>query len=83
MISGAVTETRTKFQECAHVTDPAEIDKLCDDAMDAAKFMRDMVVQAKLNERGNYAMQVEEEHLSKDGSVTAQAPEDVVKPGDC
>lgn len=42
------------LQECAHVTDPAEIDKLCDEAMDAAKFMRDMVVQAKLNERGNY-----------------------------
>jgi hypothetical protein len=42
------------LQECASVSDPTEVERLCDEAMDAAKFLREMIVQAKLNERGNY-----------------------------
>lgn len=42
------------MQESADVHQPAEIDRLCEDALDAAKFLRETIVQAKLNERGNY-----------------------------
>ncbi len=41
-------------QECKDVRDPTEIDRLCDEALDAAKFLKETIVQAKLNERGNY-----------------------------
>lgn len=45
-------------QSSSGVTDPAEIDKLCAEGRDAAKFLTQYVVQAELNERGNYG-----EHL--------------------
>ena len=41
-------------QGSSGVTDPAEIDKLCAEGRDAAKFLTQYVVQAELNERGNY-----------------------------
>ena len=41
-------------QGSAGVTDPAAIDKLCAEGRDAAKFLTQYVVQAELNERGNY-----------------------------
>ena len=43
-------------QAAAAVVDPAQIDALCDEALDAAGFLRDHVVQAQLNDRGNYSM---------------------------
>ena len=43
-------------QESAQVTDPAQVDQLCDEAVDVAGFIRDHVVQAELNERGNYGV---------------------------
>ena len=36
------------------MTDPAQIDKLCAEGRDAARFLTQYVVQAELNERGNY-----------------------------
>lgn len=50
----SVVQNVRYLQECASVSDPTEVERLCDEAMDAAKFLREMIVQAKLNERGNY-----------------------------
>jgi len=44
-------------QGSSGVTDPAEIEKLCAEGRDAAKFLTQYVVQAELNERGNYGKQ--------------------------
>ena len=43
-------------QGSSGVTDPAEIDKLCAEGRDAAKFLTQYVVQAELNDRGNYGV---------------------------
>lgn len=47
------------MQASAAVTDPAEVDKLCAEGMDAANFLTTYVVQAELNERGNYGVFLE------------------------
>ena len=44
-------------QGSSGVTDPAKIEKLCAEGRDAAKFLTQYVVQAELNERGNYGKQ--------------------------
>ena len=36
------------------MTDPARAAALCNEALDAAQFIRDNVAQARLNDRGNY-----------------------------
>ena len=41
-------------QESASVTDPQEVDRLCGEAHEAAEFLKSFVVQAALNERGNF-----------------------------
>jgi hypothetical protein len=46
------------LQAAASVTDPAEVEKLCNEGMDAANFLTTYVVQAELNERGNYGAPV-------------------------
>jgi hypothetical protein len=45
-------------QASAGVSDPAAVDKLCAEGRDAAKFLTQYVVQAELNERGNYGEQL-------------------------
>lgn len=42
------------IQGYSGVTDLVEIDKLCAEGRDAAKFLTQYVVQAELNDRGNY-----------------------------
>ena len=39
------------------MSDPAALDKLCAEGRDAATFLTQYVVQAELNERGNYGEQ--------------------------
>ena len=45
-------------QASAGVSDPAAVEKLCAEGRDAAKFLTQYVVQAELNERGNYGEQL-------------------------
>ena len=42
----------------ADVTDPDIIEKLCAEGRDAADFLTQNVVQAKVNDRGNYGGQL-------------------------
>ncbi|CAL5221847.1 g4107 [Coccomyxa viridis] len=71
----ARNEVRTKFQGSSGVTDPAEIDKLCAEGRDAARFLTQYVVQAELNERGNYAMSVEPHHTDAVAEEAALRPD--------
>ncbi|GKE36419.1 mitochondrial zinc maintenance protein 1, mitochondrial [Tanacetum coccineum] len=56
MLEGSAAEVRKKFEENKHVTNEPEIRKLLDEAREASDFIRNMIVQAKLNERGGYGI---------------------------
>ena len=53
-LAAAFEEIRSNFAQHKDVTDKAEVDALCAAGHDALDFLRTSVVQAKLNERGNY-----------------------------
>ena len=50
----AVTVLRSEFEKNRHVTDENEVERLLSEGHDAAEFLKLNVVQAKLNDRGNY-----------------------------
>jgi complex III assembly factor LYRM7 len=54
MQTGAVKEIRDNFKKNRDITDPEEVKKLVGACYEAADFLSTFVVQAKLNERGNY-----------------------------
>jgi len=60
-LTSAREQTRAEFQKQAGETDPDRVAMLVADAVDTAQFMRSNVVQAQLNERGNYEMSVDPE----------------------
>ncbi|CAK0779825.1 hypothetical protein CVIRNUC_004863 [Coccomyxa viridis] len=74
MQQSARNEVRSKFEASAGVSDPAAVDKLCAEGRDAAKFLTQYVVQAELNERGNYAMSVEPHHTDSVAEEAALRP---------
>ena len=45
---------RCMLQELSDVTDPGTLEKLYSEGHDAADFLTQNVVQAELNDRGNY-----------------------------
>eukprot|EP00891_Asterochloris_glomerata_P003324 jgi/Astpho2/3324/Aster-x0573 len=49
-------------QANAGETNPSEVQKMLADGLEAADFIKTFVVQAKLNPRGNFEMQVQPEH---------------------
>lgn len=57
-------ELRARFDESrlSSLGTQQEIDQALADAAEAADFLRTFVVQAKLNERGNYEMKLEPHH---------------------
>ena len=58
-------ELRARFDETRRSSGALgaqEIDQALADAAEAADFLRTFVVQAKLNERGNYEMKLESHH---------------------
>jgi complex III assembly factor LYRM7 len=56
MKAHAVAAIREQFRAHPTVSDAAELDKLVAEAHEAAKFLEENVVQAALNERGNYVV---------------------------
>ncbi len=53
-ISAATTQIREGFRESAAVNDASQIASLCDEALDAAEFIKANVAQARLTDRGTY-----------------------------
>ena len=56
MLTNASTEIRQQFRAATMETDPQAIRDKIMIAREAAAFLKESVVQATLNERGNYAM---------------------------
>lgn len=79
MLEAARKESRRKFEANKDVRDPQEIQKLRNDAWEAASFVRDCVAQAVLNERGNYELHVRPHHV--DGVAESAIQEDGSDPG--
>lgn len=61
-LAASRAELRGKFNEAADAQGDAAAAAVAD-AHEAADFLRTYVVQAELNERGNYAMTVEKHHV--------------------
>ena len=57
-LSTCRAEARKHFRANAAVADPARAARLVADALDAASFLRESVVQARLTGEGRYAMKV-------------------------
>jgi hypothetical protein len=58
----------TRQQESSE-RDEAKVEALLQDGRDAALFLREFVVQAELNERGNLAVQFRPEHAGKEADL--------------
>lgn len=54
MLRESAKEVRKKFEESRFVNSPPEIQRLLDEAREAADFIANMIVQAKPNDRGTY-----------------------------
>jgi len=62
MLQQSRRELRSKFEANKSVSDQAAQNKLLAEGEEAASFIRTFVVQAKLNERGNFQMKPEPHH---------------------
>lgn len=61
-MTASKSELRSKFDQATGADGDAATSAVAD-AHEAADFLRTYVVQAQLNERGNYRMTVEEHHV--------------------
>eukprot|EP00252_Welwitschia_mirabilis_P020226 TRINITY_DN4911_c0_g1_i1.p1 TRINITY_DN4911_c0_g1~~TRINITY_DN4911_c0_g1_i1.p1 ORF type:complete len:102 (+),score=16.07 TRINITY_DN4911_c0_g1_i1:110-415(+) len=62
MLTQSAKEIRAKFEENRSVSNPSHIQKLLQDAQEAAEFLASMIVQAKLTDRGSYEVKLGKEH---------------------
>lgn len=62
-LAAAFTEIRSNFAQHAAVRDEQEVAALCAAGHDALDFLRTSVVQAKLNERGNFGARSQRDTL--------------------
>ncbi|KAL3827823.1 hypothetical protein ACJIZ3_016625 [Penstemon smallii] len=62
MLRESAAEARKKFEENRHVTSPAYVSRLLEEAREASQFISTMIVQAKLNERGGYEVKPGRDH---------------------
>ncbi|KAK2990633.1 hypothetical protein RJ640_019913 [Escallonia rubra] len=63
MLTQSAVEVRKKFEENRHVTSDVEIQRHLEEAREASHFISNMLVQAKLNERGGYEVKPGKEHI--------------------
>ncbi|GBG77595.1 hypothetical protein CBR_g24042 [Chara braunii] len=66
----ALREIRSGFEKSRHVADVQVVDRLLAEANEAADFIRTQLVQVKMNERGNFEMDVD--GTGKGGAVVAE-----------
>jgi complex III assembly factor LYRM7 len=62
----AKREIRQKFEDNKELGDPSALPAMVAEAYDAAEFIRTHVVQAEQNEKGNYAMKLEQHHATEE-----------------
>eukprot|EP00899_Mesostigma_viride_P027999 jgi/Mesvir1/8384/Mv12629-RA.1 len=79
MQNAATAEIRRHFDESRNETDAAKVSGLLAQAAEAAEFLKSNVIQAALNERGNYEMDIRPEHAGKVAEPAVAA--DLSSPG--
>ncbi|KAG0610031.1 hypothetical protein M758_7G033300 [Ceratodon purpureus] len=62
LLAASAKEIRKEFEANRNVGPGEELESLISKAREGVEFMRVNIVQAKLNERGNYEMKVKPEH---------------------
>ncbi|XP_024384033.1 mitochondrial zinc maintenance protein 1, mitochondrial [Physcomitrium patens] len=62
MLAASAKQIRDEFEGHRNVGAGEELDKLVTKAREAVEFMKVNIVQAKLNERGNYEVKLKSEH---------------------
>ncbi|GMN55162.1 hypothetical protein TIFTF001_024280 [Ficus carica] len=62
MLTQSAAEIRRKFEENRHVTSKEEVQRHLEEAREASHFITNMIVQAKLNDRGGYEVKPDKEH---------------------
>mmetsp|Transcript_6557 Transcript_6557/g.26694 ORF Transcript_6557/g.26694 Transcript_6557/m.26694 type:complete len:114 (+) Transcript_6557:302-643(+) len=69
-------EIRNHFQESAHLG-PEEARKKIEEGVEAESFIRLHVVQAQVNNKGNYEMSIEPQHVDRavPGENTIESPD--------
>eukprot|EP01025_Chloroclados_australasicus_P034899 TRINITY_DN35627_c0_g2_i1.p4 TRINITY_DN35627_c0_g2~~TRINITY_DN35627_c0_g2_i1.p4 ORF type:complete len:126 (-),score=9.30 TRINITY_DN35627_c0_g2_i1:115-459(-) len=74
MILESRKRIREAFDTYSTETDSAKIQQLLQDARDAADFLRTSIVQAPLNERGSYELNITDDTLNEGGNYVFQSP---------
>ena len=73
-------EARSHFEKNAHVTDPVEVENLCAEADDAARFLLETVVQARASEGSSvYELELDTRHTGGSGAVKTEDGETMMQ----
>ncbi|XP_075509498.1 mitochondrial zinc maintenance protein 1, mitochondrial [Primulina tabacum] len=76
MLRESAAEVRKKFEENRNVTSAADLQRLLEEAREASHFISNMIVQAKLNDRGGYEVKPEKDHA---GATLEIPSEEILK----
>ncbi|KAJ8620561.1 hypothetical protein MRB53_029090 [Persea americana] len=76
MLTQSGLEIRKKFEENRAVSSDSEIQRLVEEAREASHFISNMIVQAKLNDRGGYEVKPSQVHAG----ATLEIPSEEILP---
>ncbi|KAL0420035.1 UNVERIFIED_CONTAM: hypothetical protein Sradi_1417000 [Sesamum radiatum] len=76
MLRESAVEVRKKFEENRNITSPTDLNRLLEEAREASHFISNMIVQAKLNDRGGYEVKPGKDHA---GATLEVPSEDLLK----
>eukprot|EP01023_Acetabularia_acetabulum_P060643 TRINITY_DN7290_c0_g1_i12.p4 TRINITY_DN7290_c0_g1~~TRINITY_DN7290_c0_g1_i12.p4 ORF type:complete len:111 (-),score=17.38 TRINITY_DN7290_c0_g1_i12:347-679(-) len=79
MLAEGAKRIREAFETYRLETDPEKVKELLQDASEATDFLRTRIVQAELNERGSYAIKIDDDTLHDKGNYVLQTPSDLLK----
>ncbi|KAL2651895.1 hypothetical protein R1flu_020023 [Riccia fluitans] len=74
-LAASAVQIRQEFEANRHVTDEKTLSELLAQGREAVDFISLNVVQAKLNDRGNYEMKLAKEHAGQTAEEVAPKPE--------
>ena len=79
-LRASVVEARSHFEKNRHVSDPREVENLCAEADDAARFLLETVVQATAPEGSTtYELGLDERHTGGGGAIQNEDGETTVQ----
>jgi hypothetical protein len=78
MIAAAKSEIRSHIEKSRGVQDESQVQELQAQGREAAEFLRTSIMQSSPNERGNWQVELNQEHAGR--VVEPIGPESVGKP---